>query len=84
VILRELPDPADLLHNPSFRERFYRTWGKCNYAISASSRDVEYPLFQQRLSVKMTGCGRETYFVDEQADAQAALVEQAALPQPSS
>lgn len=59
-----MPDPDDLLHNPSFRERFYRTWGKCNFAIAASCRDVEYPLYRQRLSIKMTGSGRESYFVD--------------------
>jgi AraC-like DNA-binding protein len=64
VILRELPDPHDLLHNPSFREQFYRTWGKRNFVIDATGRDLEYPPYQQRLSVKMAGSGRETYFVD--------------------
>lgn len=59
-----MPDPHDLLHNPSFRERFYHTWGKCNFAIAASSRDVEYPTYQQRLSIKMASAGRESYFVD--------------------
>jgi AraC family transcriptional regulator len=64
VILREMPDPHDLLHNPSYRERFYSTWGKLNFVIAATSRDVEYPLYQQRLSIKMASCGRESYFVD--------------------
>jgi AraC-like DNA-binding protein len=59
-----MPDPDALLHNPSYRERFYRTWGKCNFAITASCRNVEYPLYRQRLSIKMTGSGRESYFLD--------------------
>lgn len=64
MILREMPDPHDLLHNPSYRERFYSTWGKLNFVIAATSRDVEFPLYQQRLSIKMAGAGHESYFVD--------------------
>jgi AraC family transcriptional regulator len=64
VILREMPDPHDLLHNPPYREQFYRTWGKRNFVIDATARDLEYPPYQQRLSVKMVSGGRETYFVD--------------------
>jgi AraC family transcriptional regulator len=59
-----MPDPDALLHNPSYRERFYRTWGKCNFVIAARCRNVEYPLYTQRLSIKMTGSGRESYFLN--------------------
>jgi AraC family transcriptional regulator len=59
-----MPDPHDLLHNPSYRERFYSTWGKRNFVIDATGRDIEYPPYQQRLSVKMAASGREDYFVD--------------------
>ena len=61
MILREMPPTWDA----RFRPRFYARWGRENCIISAHTRRAEYPLFEQRLSVKMAVGGSEDYLVDE-------------------
>src|ERR1700704_3268691 len=39
-------------------------WGRENCIVSARSRHCEYPLFQQRLSIKAVWGGREECFID--------------------
>ena len=39
-------------------------WGRENCIVSARSRHCEYPLFQQRLSIKAVWGGREDCFID--------------------
>ena len=63
MILREMPPTWDA----RFRPRFYARWGRENCIISARTRRAEYPLFEQRLSVKMAVGGSEDYFVDERS-----------------
>jgi AraC family transcriptional regulator len=60
VILREMPPLAD----ESFRTWFYTRWGRENCLIAARTKQAEYPLYQQRLSIKAAWGGREDYFVD--------------------
>jgi AraC-like DNA-binding protein len=60
MIYREMPP----LRDASFRERFYRRWGRESAAISASARHAEYPDYNQLLSIKMATGGSEDYFVD--------------------
>ena len=50
--------------DPAYRPGFYARWGRENCIISALTRQCEYPLFQQRLSIKAAWGGREDYFVD--------------------
>ena len=69
MILREMPATWDA----RFRTRFYARWGRENCIISARTRRAEYPLFEQRLSVKMAAGGSEDYFVDERSVAVAQL-----------
>lgn len=60
MILRHMPP----LNQESFRSWFYRHWGRENCVVSARTRHAEYPLFQQRLSIKAAWDGSEDYFVD--------------------
>jgi AraC-like DNA-binding protein len=60
VIYREMPDIWD----PAFRARFYATWGRENAVISAHAQRVEYPQYQQLLSIKAASGGSERYLVD--------------------
>jgi AraC family transcriptional regulator len=48
----------------AFRRWFYQRWGQENCVIAARTRRAEYPLFQQRLSVKAAWGGTESYFLD--------------------
>ncbi len=50
--------------DPSFRQRFYAKWGRENAVISARTRRVEYPEYEQLLSIKAALGGTEHYFVD--------------------
>jgi AraC family transcriptional regulator len=60
VILRQMP----ALSREPFRSWFYQHWGRENCVISARTRHAEYPLYQQRLSVKAAWGGFEDYFID--------------------
>lgn len=60
MILRQMPA---LSHEP-FRRWFYQRWGRENCVISARTRHAEYPLYQQRLSIKAAWGGSEDYFID--------------------
>jgi AraC family transcriptional regulator len=60
LILREMPATWD----PGFRPSFYARWGRENCIISALTRQCQYPLFKQRLSIKAAWGGHEDYFVD--------------------
>jgi AraC family transcriptional regulator len=64
LLLRHFPDPKRLeptAQNESYRRAFYARWGNENAIILARSRRIEYPLFEQRLSIKMASGGRERY-----------------------
>lgn len=50
--------------DPSFRQRFYERWGRESAVVSARTRRVEYPDYQQLLSIKAATGGTEHYFVD--------------------
>jgi AraC-like DNA-binding protein len=52
------------LGHAAFRRWFYQRWGRENCLIAARTRRAEYPLFEQRLSVKAAWGGTESYFVD--------------------
>jgi AraC family transcriptional regulator len=52
------------LGNAAFRRWFYQRWGHENCLIAARTRRAQYPLFEQRLSVKAAWGGTESYFVD--------------------
>ena len=52
------------LGQAAFRRWFYQRWGHENCVIAARTRRAEYPLFQQRLSVKAAWGGTESYFLD--------------------
>jgi AraC family transcriptional regulator len=60
LIYREMPAVWD----PLFRHRFYARWGRESAVISARTRRVEYPDFEQLLSIKAAVGGTEHYFVD--------------------
>lgn len=60
LIYREMPAVWD----PSFRQRFYARWGRESAVISARARRVEYPDYEQLLSIKAAIGGTEHYFVD--------------------
>lgn len=60
MILRQMPP----LGQEAFRTWFYRHWGRENCVISARTRRAEYPLFEQRLSIKAAWDGSEDYFID--------------------
>lgn len=60
MILRQMPA---LAHEP-FRRWFYQRWGRENCLIAARTRRAEYPLYQQRLSIKTVWGGTEDYFID--------------------
>jgi len=60
VILREMSASWGATDGPWFMSR----WGRENCIVSARSRHCEYPLFQQRLSIKAVWGGREDCFVD--------------------
>jgi AraC-like DNA-binding protein len=60
MILREMPDIGD----DRFRLWFYAHWGRENCIIVARTRNAEYPLFEQRLSVKAARDGCEDYFIE--------------------
>lgn len=50
--------------DPAFRPQFYARWGLESAVISARARRVEYPQFQQLLSIKAAFGGAEDYFLD--------------------
>jgi len=52
------------LGHAAFRRWFYQRWGHENCVIAARTRRAEYPLFQQRLSVKAAWGGTESYYLD--------------------
>ena len=60
MILREMP----AIWDEQFRPLFYSRWGRENCIVAARTRKAEYPLFQQRLSIKAAWGGREYYYVD--------------------
>ncbi len=60
LIYREMPAVWD----PSFRQHFYARWGRENAVVTARTRRVEYPEYQQLLSIKVAIGGSEHYFVD--------------------
>ena len=60
MILRQMPT----LEHAAFRRWFYQRWGRENCVVTARTRRAEYPLFEQRLSVKAAWGGTESYFVD--------------------
>lgn len=62
MLLRTMPDLS--AGNRQFRAWFYSKWGRENCLILASTRQAEYPRYQQRLSIKMASGGRERYFID--------------------
>jgi len=69
-IARQMPDPARLAPQPgneAYRRAFYARWGRENCIVFATCRDVVFPPFQQRLSIKLARGGRETYLVDHRA-----------------
>jgi AraC-like DNA-binding protein len=64
LLLRQFPDPKRLeptARNEAFRRAFYARWGRENAIVLARSRRIEYPLYGQRLSIKMAAGGRERY-----------------------
>lgn len=64
LILRQFPDPKrlePLERNAAFRKAFYARWGHEHCMVLGRSRRVEYPLFEQRLSIKVASGGRERY-----------------------
>jgi AraC family transcriptional regulator len=66
LVLRQMPDPRrlePLPRNEAFRRTFYSRWGVENCIVLGSARRVEYPLFEQRLSIKMASGGRERYLL---------------------
>lgn len=60
MILRQMP----ALSQEPFRSWFYQRWGRENCVISARTRHAEYPMYQQRLSIKAAWGGSESYFID--------------------
>lgn len=62
LIYREMPPVWD----QAFRARFYECWGHENAVISAHARRVEYPDYEQLLSIKAAFGGVEEYFIDGQ------------------
>jgi AraC-like DNA-binding protein len=48
----------------SFRPWFYSRWGRENCIIAAHALHAEYPVYQQRLSIKAAWGGRESYYLD--------------------
>jgi AraC family transcriptional regulator len=66
LLLRQFPDPKrlePLARNEAYRKSFYARWGVENCIVLARSRRVEYPLFEQRLSIKVASGGRERYLL---------------------
>ncbi len=66
LILRQMPDPKrlePLPRNEAYRRAFYSRWGVEHCIVLARARRVEYPLFEQRLSIKMASGGRERYLL---------------------
>ncbi|MBV8782848.1 MAG: helix-turn-helix transcriptional regulator [Gammaproteobacteria bacterium] len=60
MILRQMPP----IHQEPFRSWFYRHWGRENCVVAARTRRADYPLFEQRLSIKAAWGGSEDYFID--------------------
>jgi AraC family transcriptional regulator len=60
LILRDMP----AIWDKSFRPWFYSRWGRENCIIAARALHAEYPLYQQRLSIKAAWGGRESYYID--------------------
>jgi AraC-like DNA-binding protein len=52
------------IHDESFRAWFYPRWGRENCVVTARTRHVEMPPYQQRLSIKAAWGGTEDYFLD--------------------
>jgi AraC family transcriptional regulator len=64
LLLRQFPDPRrlqPLARNEAYRRRFYSRWGVENCVVLGKARQLEYPLFEQRLSIRLTSGGRERY-----------------------
>jgi AraC family transcriptional regulator len=64
LLLRQFPDPRrlePLARNEAYRRAFYARWGVENCIVLGKTRRVEFPLFQQRLSIKIASGGRERY-----------------------
>lgn len=65
LLLRQFPDPKrlePLPRNEAYRKAFYARWGVENCIVMGKTRRVEFPLFEQRLSIKIASGGRERYF----------------------
>ena len=65
LLLRQFPDPKrlePLARNQAYRKAFYARWGVENCIVMGRTRRVEFPLFEQRLSIKFASGGRERYF----------------------
>jgi AraC family transcriptional regulator len=60
LILRDMP----AIWDTSFRPWFYSRWGRENCIIAARTQHAEYPVYQQRLSIKAAWGGRESYYLD--------------------
>jgi AraC family transcriptional regulator len=60
LILRDMP----AIWDASFRPWFYSRWGRENCIIAARTERAEYPVYQQRLSIKAAWGGRESYYID--------------------
>jgi AraC family transcriptional regulator len=60
LILRDMP----AIYDTRFRPWFYSRWGRENCIIAARTQHAEYPVYQQRLSIKAAWGGRESYYVD--------------------
>jgi AraC family transcriptional regulator len=70
LLLRQFPDPKRLeptAQNEGYRRAFYARWGNENSIILARSRRIEFPLFAQRLSIKVAAGGRERYLLTHPA-----------------
>ena len=66
LILQQMPDPRrlePLPRNEAYRRAFYSRWGVEHCIVLARARRVEYPFFEQRLSIKMASGGRERYLL---------------------
>lgn len=64
LIMRSMPNIADVPENAAFRRWFYSKWGKENCVITGRTRLAEYPPYMQRLSIKAAWGGTERYLVD--------------------
>lgn len=61
--LPDLPPRPESRANAAFRRRFYERWGRENSVISGHSRQMEFAVVRQALSIKCVSGGSERYFV---------------------